>query len=310
MRAAPPVPRTALVCSLAALLVVGGVGVAVAVEEPRDEPADTSPPVTVYVSETLDISNVGLSGGGTVGTGERTFVAVGGDGVFSVFAEDANFDGIDPGSYDADADGDDRADLRVVRPRITEFEVRNERGVDVAGDTVDAGDLEEVRITAEYSFAEADRLDVTVQSPNDVDLAGDRRITTSGGTVTVDTSGTEPGTYQITVEGSDIEDGSRTVEVTVAGSRTATTTPSPTATPSPTPSPTPDPTPTATPTPASTPSPTATPTPDPTPTPTARSTPTATPAPTGSESAGDGFGGVAAVVALLTAAVAGRRRDR
>ena len=301
--ASPSGSRTVLVCTIAGLILVGSVGLAVAVDEPRDAPADTSPPVTVYVSESLDISSVQLTGGGTLGTGEKTFVATSGNGAFSVFAEDASFDGVDPGSYDSDADGDDRADLLVVRPRITDLEVRNERGVDVAGDTVDADDFEEVRITAEYNFAEADRLDVTVESPEDVDLAGNRRITESGGTVTVDTSGAVRGTYRITVEGSDVDDGSRTVEVTVGGGRTATATATATATSTPTA------TATSTPEPTPTPTATATSTPEPTPTPTATDAPTATRTPTATESSGDGFAPVGAVVALLTVAGVARRRE-
>lgn len=183
-------------------------GASVAVEEPRDAPSNTSPPVRVYVSETLDISNVQLTGGGTIGTNRTTFVSVGGDGVFTVAPESADFDGVAPGSYDADGD-DDSPELRVLRPRVSEFEVRNQRGVDIAGDTVSASDFREVRITAEYNFEEADRLDVTVEGPNDIDLAGNRRITTSGGNVTVDTSGADPGTYRIVVEGSKSRTGER-----------------------------------------------------------------------------------------------------
>ncbi|MFC7173543.1 hypothetical protein ACFQL0_09620 [Haloplanus litoreus] len=173
----------------------------VAVEEPRDEPSDTSPPVRVYVSETLDISNVQLTGGGTVGTERTTFISTTGDSVFTVSPENADFDGVSPGSHDADTDDDDDPELVVVQPRITDFDVRNERGVDIAGDTVEASDFEEVRITVEYNFAEADRLDVTVESPDGVDLAGNERITESGGNVTVDTSSADPGPYRIEVEG-------------------------------------------------------------------------------------------------------------
>jgi PGF-CTERM protein len=56
------------------VLTVGAVGLpVVAVSEPRDAPADTRPPVRVYVGETLDISSAQLSGGGTVGTEETPF---------------------------------------------------------------------------------------------------------------------------------------------------------------------------------------------------------------------------------------------
>jgi PGF-CTERM protein len=308
-----PFDRPSTLRAVATVLVVVGVvaattGAGVAVDEPREQPADTSPPVRVYVGETLDISNVELTGGGTIGTDRTTFVSTGGDGAFIVAPENADFGGVDPGSYDAESDDDDDAELVVVRPRITEFEVRNERGVDVAGDTLDADDFEEVTITAEYNFEEADRLDVTVESPDGVDLAGNARITESGGSVTVDTGNTDPGTYRVSVEGSDIEDGRASTTVTVAGAAaeptaTATATPTPTPTSTPTPTQTPAPTPTATP--ASTPTETASPTPHPPDTP----EPTATTTPTVTEGSGAGFGPVVALVALLSLAAVARRRD-
>jgi hypothetical protein len=303
-----PAVRTSLVI----LLVVGGaVGASVAVEDPRDEPADTSPPVRVYVSETLDISAVQLTGGGTIGTNRTTFVSTGGDSVFTVTPESADFDDVDRGSYDADADDDDEPELVVVQPRITDFDLRNERGVDVEGRTVPASDFEELTITIEYNFAAADRLDVTVESPDGIDLAGNRRITESGGSVTVDTSSADPGTYEITVEGSNIEAGRRTAAVTVAGGRTATPTPEPTTTPTAAPSPTPVPTATTTPEPTTTPTaaPSPTPAPTPTTTPEPTSTPTATPSPTATDAAGTGFGPLLALLALLASAAVVRRRQ-
>jgi len=75
-----------------------------------------------------------------------------------------------------------------------------------SGSTPQNADFEEVTTTASYDFDDADRLDVTVDDPSGLDLAGNARITESGGSVTVDTSGADPGTYRITVEGSEIED--------------------------------------------------------------------------------------------------------
>jgi len=155
-------PTVILVVCLTVL--AAATGAVVAVDEPRDEPADTSPPVRVYVSETLDISDAELTGGGTIGTESTTFLPVGDQGAFSVDPENADFDGVEPGSYYAERDSDDEADIVVVRPRITDFDVRNERGVDIAGDTVEASDFEEVTITVEYNFAEADRLEVDVEN--------------------------------------------------------------------------------------------------------------------------------------------------
>ncbi|SDZ84526.1 PGF-CTERM protein [Haloplanus vescus] len=302
--------RSLAVTAVVLALVVSAAGVGVALDDSRDAPSDTSSPVRVYVSESLDISDAQLSGGGTVGTEQTTFVSASGDDVFTVDPEDADFDGISPGSYDAESDNDSRADLRVIQPRISDFDVRNERGVDIAGDTVSATDFEEVRLTVEYNFADADYLEVTVETPGGVDLAGNRRITSSGGSVTIDTSGAEAGTYRISVEGGDIEAGAASTTVTVAGGAESTATPKPTATPRPTATaterPTPEPTATATATSTATP----TPTPEPTATATVTPTATATATPTTTTSDGPGFGPVVAVVALVGAALAAiRRRD-
>jgi PGF-CTERM protein len=307
--------RLPVVLAVALVLVVAATGTGLAADEPRDAPSDPSPPVRVYVSESLDISDVELTGGGTIGTDRTTFVSVSGDEVFSVDPENADFDGVAPGSYDADSDDDDDAELLVRKPRITDFDVRNERGVDIAGDIVEGSDFEEVTITAEYNFAEADRLDVTVENPDGVDLAGNSRITTSGGSVTVDTSGADPGEYRIVVEGSGIEDGRASTTVTVAG-ETERPTATATARPTPTPTPTSAPTPTATSTPAATATATSTPTVTPTPTPavTTTSTPTVTPTetptstPTTTQDDGPGFGPIVALLAVLTVAALTRRR--
>jgi hypothetical protein len=323
----PSTLRAAAIGLVVALAVVAAAtGGSVAVDEPRDEPSNTSPPVRVYVSETLDVSNVELTGGGTVGTDQTTFVSVAGDEVFTVDPENADFDDVEPGSYDADSDDDDEAELIVVQPRITDFDVRNERGVDIAGDTVEASDFEEVTITVEYNFAEADRLDVTLEDPSGVDLAGNSRIIESGGSVTVDTSGADPGTYRISVEGSDVEAGRASTTVTVAGgdaeptatprptatatatptaTPTATTTPTTTATATPAPTATPTTTATATPAPTATPTTTATATPAPTATPTT----TATVTPTPTTGGGAGFGPFAALTALLAVALLVRIRN-
>ncbi|WP_338742099.1 PGF-CTERM sorting domain-containing protein [Haloplanus salilacus] len=317
MRTDDPPVRSVLVVYLLVAASITGASAAVALEEPRDGPSDTAPPVRVYTSESLDISDVQRTGGGTIGTNRTTFVPVGDQGTFSVNPENADFDGVESGSYYAASDSDEQAELTVVTPRITDFDVRNERGVDIAGDTLPANDFEEVTITAAYNFDDADRLDVTVDDPDGLDLAGNARITESGGSVTVDTSGADPGTYRITVEGSAIEDGSRTVEVTVAGGPDGTATDTPTATPAPTATATP--TPTATDTPTAAPTPTETPTatvtgpltetPPPTSTPTApaTATPTATPTPTATD--GPGFGALVAVVALLVGTHAAVRRQ-
>jgi PGF-CTERM protein len=284
--------RRAAVVALA-VLAVGAVALpVVAVSEPRDAPADTRPPVRVYVSETLDISSVQLSGDGTIGTEETTFTAVGGGRSFTVDPTNANFDGVPVGSYYAESDRDVRADLTVVRPQVYSIVLRDERREDVTGRSTDPANLDRLTIRARYSFADADRLDVSVVDPTGAEVAT-ARITESDQQITVDIPDPTPGFYRVTASGSNIEAGNRTVTVRVRG-QVATAAPTSTTT--------------STATATSTATPTATATPEPTPTATATPEPTATPAPGTTADDGPGFGVVAAALAVLTVALLGRYR--
>ena len=301
--------RHALVLACLVVLVALAVPVA-AVDEPRDAPEDTSPPVVVYLGEEdLDVSRVQLTGGGTVGTDAAQFVGVAGDadGVPLTVSDPtaADFDGVETGGYDSEADADERAEITVTEPDVTDLVLRSERGVNVTGDTVD--DLDAITVEAEYDFAAADRLDVTVENPQGLDLTPDGRITESPGSFTVETRGEPTGTFRVTVAGSELEDASRTATVTVGRERTRTRTQTATRTRTATATRTASPTATATafpptPTPADSPVPTASPTPSPASSPTASETP----APTAG--GGDGFGVIAALAALAAAVGLARRR--
>ena len=296
-----------LVLFVVVLLVVSGVAVGVSI--PRDSPENTDPPVRVFVGETLDVSDVELTGGGTVGSDAVTLVGVAGDADGSAERlddpTDADFGGFATGGYDVRADGDDRIDFSVVEPRVTSVVIRNQNGANVTNGWEPTG--ASLTVTAEYNFAEADRLDLTVESPDGLDVTGavasDDRITANGDSVELDLSDEAEGTFRITVEGSDLDDASRTVTVRTGPRRTATPLP-PTATETPTASPTASPTPSPTPTETATATPTETPEPTPTETPTATPTPTETPEPTATTTTETpGFGALAAFLALLAVVV-------
>ncbi|MFB6109061.1 MAG: hypothetical protein ABEJ82_09540 [Haloplanus sp.] len=318
---------SALLAVAVASLVVAASVPAAAVDAPRDRPQDTTPLVVVYEGETLDVSAVHLTGGGTVGTDPVDLVGVGGpaDGTVEPVADptDADFSNFERGTYDADGDG--RAEFTVAEPQVTDLVLRSDRGVDVTGDAVD--EIATVTVTARYNFDEADRLDLVVVDPSGVEIqnavASATRITESGGSVTVDLSEETAGTYRFRVEGSDLDHASRTATLTVGRARTptATRTRTPTARPTPTPTRTPTASPALSPTPTETPTATSTPTASPTPspqTPTPTGTPpatsSATPTPTPTRGGGPGFGVVAAfaafaALAALSVAATLRRRD-
>jgi len=282
------------------VLAVGAVTLpVVAVTEPRDAPADTRPPVRVYVSETLDISSTQLSGDETVGTEETTFTTVGGGESFTVDPTNANFDGVPVGSYYAESDSDIRADLDVVRPQVYSIVLRNDNQQDVTGRSTDPGKLDRLTIRARYSFAEADRLDVSVVDPAGAEVAA-ARITENDQQITVDIPNPTPGLYRVTASGSNIEAGNRTVTVRVRGQVATATPTAPTVTATPMPDSTPTATTTATPTPTVTETETATGT--------ATATATPTPFPGTTSDDGPGFGAVVALLSLVAVALLGRLR--
>lgn len=283
------------------LLVVLFVGVVAlpgaAVDEPRSEPAETTPPVRVYVGETLNVSAVELSGsGGTIGTNVTTFRAVDGGSSFTVEAPTAaDFDGVEAGSYYVTTDDDVRAELNVRRSEVESLELRDRRAATVTNRSTDPEYLGRLSIRARYNFESVDRLDVTVVGPSGT-TAATGRITGSGELLRVDLGDPAPGVYTVTVTGHNVDTASRTATVRVRG---ATPTATPTSTPTATPTPTAVPTSTAT----STPTPTATPTPAET----ATATPTEEPAVTMVD--GPGFGVGAALVAALALVAAALVRE-
>lgn len=286
------------------LVVSGSVA---AVPAPRDEPTNTTPLVRVFVGETLDVSAVELTGGGTVGTASVTLVGVGGnaDGEIQTIDDptDADFSNFATGTYRVTSDSDDRPEFAVSEPRVTEIVVRNQNGANVTNGWEPTG--ESLTVTARYNFAEADRLDLTVRDPDGFGVtdavATSDRITTDGGSVQLDLSDEDEGTFEITLEGSDLADASRTVTVRTGPRRTAT--PLPQGTETATEEPPTERTETPTATPAS-----ATPSETPSPTPTESETRTDTPeqptrpetsSPTTSTST-PGFGIVGASLAIIT----------
>jgi hypothetical protein len=239
------------------LLVVLLVGVVTilwaAVNDPRSEPAETTPPVRVYVGETLNISAVELSGDPrTIGTNATTFRAVGGGASFTIKSPTAaDLDGVEPGSYYVTTDSDVQAELSVRRPKIDSLELRDQRAVTVTNRSTDPEHLNRLSVRARYNFDAVGRLDVTVVGPPGATVATGR-ITENRELIRVEVGDPVPGVYTVTAAGSSVDAASRTATVQVGGTTatptaTATTTPAlaPTTTTS-----TPTPTPTGTPLPA------------------------------------------------------------
>ncbi|MFC7045754.1 PGF-CTERM sorting domain-containing protein [Halobacteriaceae archaeon GCM10025711] len=211
---------------LVALLVVSAfagtvafAGSAGAVAEPRDAPQDTTPPVVVFQGETLDVSNVSQTGSNdTIGDGSVTFVGLAGDAEGEVQSAssgaDVDFGNFETGTYDTD--GDNQAEISVQEPRVTDINLETQEGVDVSDGTapIDAN----LTLEARYNFDVADALEITVEDPQGFDVTGavaqNDTIVQTRGTVNLDFTDVEAGTYTITLEGSDL-DASRQVTVEI-----------------------------------------------------------------------------------------------
>ncbi|MFB6108282.1 MAG: hypothetical protein ABEJ82_05500, partial [Haloplanus sp.] len=259
-----------VVLLVGAVLVGGFVGPATATTEPRTKPTNPAPPVTVYVSEQLDISHVELTSDDEddIGTNPVELRRVDGNGSVSIDdPRNANFSGVAPGSYYVASDRDQKPEIRVVEPHVTSLVLRNSRGTEVTNGSVRS--LSALVVVADYDFDGVDRLDVVIRGPDGEPLSVNQqsaRITQSGERTSIYMADRPTGTYTVTVRGSNVVAGERSATVTIRGDATATPTATETPTPTATPTATPTPTPTATATVTETPTPTATPTATPTPT--------------------------------------------
>jgi PGF-CTERM protein/surface glycoprotein (TIGR04207 family) len=74
------------------------------------------------------------------------------------------------GSYETGSPGDT---VTVQTPRVTELEVTNQNGDDVAGGSVNVAGSTELTIDTQYNFQNAERLDVTVEDASGLEVTGE-----------------------------------------------------------------------------------------------------------------------------------------
>ena len=214
---------------------------------PRDTPDGTSPPQVIFVGEEgLDVSNVEQTDTaestetGPIGDDSVTLVGLAGDAdgtVETINPTDADFDGFATGTYDTN--DDEQAEFSLREPEIEDVEINTQTagdGADVTNSNIETGS--EVWLFSDYNFDNADKLEVTIENPNGLDVTsqiignnnpdvfydGEHYITQSGdaGNISLDFEDARTGTYNITVEGADfgpsetVSSSSRTVSWTVS----------------------------------------------------------------------------------------------
>jgi hypothetical protein len=185
----------------------------------------TGTPGTLYLGE-RDVDLTGLSAVNAAGSAQR-FYGVSGDAegsparVDDTLAADVTAaNGFTTGGYAASASGD--TVVSVVRPRVTDVTLSpgaTPSSVDVANGSVPR-DTTRLTVTAERNFADAENATVIVEDEAGLDvtaqLTDSPTFTTADGSVTLDVSTLDAGTYNVTVEGADdLDDVSRTVSVRI-----------------------------------------------------------------------------------------------
>jgi hypothetical protein len=139
-----------------------------ALEGPRDT-VEGPPPTVVFQGEGhIDISDIELTGGGTIGTDPVTLIGLRGDAEGTVETvrnpTHASFESIEQGTYDID--NDESPDIAVAEPRVTDIQLRLDNGVDVTDGRVQSGRL--VTAIVDYNFDAADGVELEVRGPNGV----------------------------------------------------------------------------------------------------------------------------------------------
>lgn len=181
---------------------------------------------TLYLGES-DVDVTRLPGAAAAGESQR-FYGVGGEAEGTVaFADDAA--AVDPtvdesfttGVYSLDS-GSGAGDLTVSRPHVTDVRISpgtSTGGVDVAGSSVPAS-VGTLTVQPRFDFAPADDARVVVTNPDGLNVTGeltaDATVSASDGTVTLDTTDLDVGTYTVRVEGAtDLDDVNATTTVRI-----------------------------------------------------------------------------------------------
>ncbi|WP_136687908.1 hypothetical protein [Halorhabdus amylolytica] len=211
---------------IVAIGVAGLGGIASGAEEPRDRLGNVSAPVVVFEGEVLNVTEVRQSeSGDPIGTGSVSFEGLAGnaEGEFEQ-ADDASrvdFRNFRTGTYDTNGDG--RTDVVVRAPVIRSVTVRTQNGANVTGGRIPADAV--VDIAAQFNFEAADRIEVSVEDPDGLDVTREvlgsgtaRHLTDAEDSVRANFTDQPEGAYRIEVEASEL-DASRTATVVIRSSR-------------------------------------------------------------------------------------------
>lgn len=231
-----PLRATTLALLLVLSMVAGSIAVGPAAARDTVRSETTSSPVVLFMGEQqLNITETYRAATGSDPGDTVTLAGTAGQadgGIVSVDPTDVDVTaaaGFDTGAYSINGSNGD-VHISVRDPSITALSLY--RGNDDSGAEITGGHLprgENVTVTAEFDFASAEYLEVSIVNENGVEitpeLVPDRpaRINESAGSLTLDVTGAqlEAGeTYTVHVEGAELDDANRATTFAIREAQT------------------------------------------------------------------------------------------
>ncbi len=105
-------------------------------------------------------------------TGDTSLTGIDGDADGRVISSPISQDAV-PGQYSDTGTPGGAIEVTLDTPRISDYEIRNENGEDIAGGSVAEANADNLEVFVEYNFGEYEGIDITVEDPGGLEIQGD-----------------------------------------------------------------------------------------------------------------------------------------
>ncbi|WP_158298350.1 HVO_2072 family ArtA-dependent S-layer glycoprotein [Halorubrum sp. SD626R] len=140
-------------------------------------------------------------------SGQSELIGLAGDAENQQLSENVDSDQT-LGRYGIDGDGNSNGIVTVAQPSIFDAEVQLDNGEDISGSSVSTGDADSLSVLADFNFAGAEPIEVTIEDPSGTDITDEvttngKLITQDEGTIEIDLQNEDAGEYTVILEGED-----------------------------------------------------------------------------------------------------------